>query len=358
MISTIKLLSTVTALGTDVAVGTDGLINVAGGVSFPARAITDVTINTSYAETAGVITITPTVSDSTTYTWYINGYSRSTGLPKTMIVSVTTAVGTSATLYGNQVRTVINADTDFSVAATGTSTIILTGKTGFPYFVVGGALASLTSVGSATATVSTGMSANNGTAGVIAQGTGALLQAKYGYSANSNALDFDNLSSMVATSYYTEVIISYLDNNIGNGVFNQTTATKQAVVLVLYGTSAQGANTFSSSTTANYSDLFGTYGTITGLAAGYAVTISAPATTTAVITTATGAIALAGGSTTFASLGSQSGDYVYIAADTTTNTGSVAKVLSLTAKDAGLTDVLTTVAGAIFKYAKWRSLPF
>ena len=152
----------------------------------------------------------------------------------------------------------------------------------------------------------------SGTPGKQPIGTGALLQAKYAYAAQANVLGYSTLSTLTSTSYYTEVVISYNDFTPGNGVFLGTVATKQAVLLVLYGTSAQGTNTFSSSTTANYSDLLGTYGTITGLAAGYQVTISSPATTTAALNTSTGAITLSGGSFTFNSSSVQPGDFLAI----------------------------------------------
>ena len=360
MLSAIKVLNTVTTLGADAYVTSSGDLNFGGLLSFPARYISDIQINTSVAETQGVVTITPTAADATTYTFYITGASKATGLPKTMVVSFVSATGATATTITTQAKTIINADTDFSVAATGTSTIVLTSASGYPvFFRVGGSLANIDSIsGTGATTIFTNLSAANGTPGKQPIGTGALLQAKYAYAAQANVLGYSTLSTLTSTSYYTEVVISYNDFTPGNGVFLGTVATKQAVLLVLYGTSAQGTNTFSSSTTANYSDLLGTYGTITGLAAGYQVVLSAPATTTAAIATATGVATLAGGSTTFLTLEGLSGDYLYLAADTTTNTGTVARVLSPTAAATALTPVTTTTGGSIFKYAKWRSLPF
>jgi len=180
MISAIKVLNTVTALGTDVSVGSDGIVNIASVATVDAYNVRNVSINLPAAEVPGVITITPTAANSTVYTFYVNGFSKSTGLPKVVNVSFTSAAAATATTISTQAKAIINADTDFSVAATGTATIVLTGATGFPFFTTGGTSAVVDSYSSASATtIFTNLSAANGTAGVAAKGTVALLQAKY-----------------------------------------------------------------------------------------------------------------------------------------------------------------------------------
>ena len=100
----------------------------------------------------------------------------------------------------------------------------------------------------------------------------------------------------------------------------------------------------------NYNDLLGSYGTLTGLKAGFRVVLSAPATTTAQVSITTGAIALAGGSTTFATLGGRGGDFIVIGSDITRITG-------ITGLTAGFGTLTTAVSAATFKYAAWRNLP-
>lgn len=351
MINSIKVLNTVTALGADVSVGTNGLLNVAGQTVIDARSVTNVAITTSAAETAGVITITPTAA-AQTYTFTINAFSKSTGLPKTMLISYTATASDTATTISNAFRAQLAADTDMSVTGSGTATFIVTSTTGYPKFTVGGSLATCDSYSSAGATtIFTNVSANNTTAGVTAIGTGSLLQTKYGYNSNQNAIGYSELSNLTTTSYYTEVVINYNDWTIGNGVFNQTVPTKQAVVLVLYGTSAQGSNAATSATTTNYNTLLGTFGTITGLQAGQMVSIAAASANASV---ANGVITIAtdifyGNSDT--NIGLRSGDIVAIANVSypiaSILTGSTAATYG-TPNDASADTTL---------YAKWRPLP-
>ena len=364
MISTLKVLNTVTTLGTDVSVGTDGILNIANGAVADAYNVRNVAITTSVAEVAGVITVTPTAANSTVYSFYISGFAKSTGIPRTVSISFTSATSATATTICDQAKAIFataTLDGDFSVtsSATGTGTMVLTSAAGYPLFTVGGSLASMTSLSGTSATdIFTNVSAANGTAGKIAAGLGSALQAKYAYSAAGNALIYSELANLTPTSYYTEIVIDYLGTGYsGSSAFRGEISTNQAVVLVLFGTTAQGTNTATSATPSNYTDLLGTYGTITGLQAGYRVSISSPATTTAAVTVTTGAIALSGGSTTFASLGGQSGDYIAIGATLTANTLDVTKVTGITGAAAGFGTNIVAVSAAVFKYAAWRNLP-
>ena len=359
MISALNVLNTVTTLGADVSVGSDGMVNFCGLVDFDASNVQRVIINTSVAEVQGVITVTPTAYDSTTYNFNIVGTSKATGVAKTMIVNYTSGVGATATTICNALRTIINADSDFSVAATGTATLILTSAAGYNVdFTVGGTSNSLTSVGGASSvTIYPNMLATNGTAGVSPVGTVSQLQSKYAYVSNANALGYTTLSTLSSSYYYTEVIITYNDfTKTASSAFTKTVASKEAVLLVQWGTTAQGSNAASQASTLNYTDLLGTYGTITGLASGYRVVITSPATTTAAVS-ATGAIALSGGAATFASLNAQSGDYIAIGASLTANTLDVVKIIGITGAAAGFANILTAVSANVFKFATWRNIP-
>ena len=348
MISAIKVLNSVTALGTDVSVGSNGIVNIASVETVDAYNLRGVSVTVPQTEVLGVVTITPTAAPLTVYNFYINAFSLSTGLPKVLNVSFTSASGADATTISNQARAIINADTDLSVIASGTATIVLTAKVSQPFFVVGGLLANVDSYSSASATtIATNLSAANGTAGRAVRGSVAYLQNKYAYSANGNTLTQSELALLTSGFFYTEVVISYITTTpSGSGAFKGEISTLEAVVLVK-------ANTDGSSsvfTTTNYADLLGSYGTIPALAAGYRAVISAPATTTAAVTVTTGAIALSGGAATFATLGAQSGDYIVIGTDITAITG-------ITGLTAGFGTLTTAAAAAVFKFSAWRNLP-
>ena len=347
MISAIKVLNSVTALGTDVSVGSDGIVNIASVATVDAYNLRGVSVTVPQTEVSGVVTITPTAASLTVYNFYINAFSLTTGLPKVLNVSFTSASGADATTISNQARAIINADTDLSVIASGTATIVLTAKATQPFFVVGGLLANVDSYSSQTATIATNLSAANGTAGRAVRGSVAYLQNKYAYSAAGNALNYNELALLTSGFFYTEVVISYITTTpSGSGAFKGEISTLETVVLVR-------ANTDGSSsvfTTTNYADLLGSYGTIPALAAGYRAVISAPATTTAAVTVTTGAIALSGGAATFATLGAQSGDYIVIGTDITAITG-------ITGLTAGFGTLTTAVSAAVFKFSAWRNLP-
>jgi len=347
MISALNVLNTVTALGTDVSVDSTGMVNFCGLVEFPAINVQKVAINNPVAAVAGVITITPTATDSTLYSFNIVGTSKATGIPKTMIVTYTSGVGATATTICNAFRTIINADSDFSIAATGTATLILTSATGTnPDFTVGGTSNSITSVGSASATtIYPNLSAVNTTAGVSPIGTVAQLQTKYGYTSNPNAVSYPALANLTTGYYYTEVIISYNDiiKSSSNG-FNKTVATKDAVLLVQQGTTAGTV------ATTNYNDLLGTYGTITGLAAGYKVSI-------ALMTGTAGALSGVTQTVTSGTLASASdvmpGDYII-----SVTTPVVAKVVSVASDTTFISSSTTALTSAsTLNLAKWRNIP-
>jgi len=348
MISAIKVLNTVTALGTDVSVGSDGIVNIASVATVDAYNVRNVTITAPQAEVAGVITITPTSATSAVYTFYINGFSKSTGLPKVVLVSFTSAAAATATTISTQAKAIINADTDFSVAATGTATIVLTGATGFPFFTTGGTSAVVDSYSSAGATdIFTNLSAANGTAGKAAKGTVAALQAKYAYATSGNALTYSDLANLTAGYYYTEVVIDYISTNYsGSGAFKGEISTLEAVVLVKFDTAATTAST------TNYADLLGSYGTITGLAAGYRVVGSAltSAITAGALNSTTQVQTVTGALATVDVVG---GDYLV-----SISTPVISKVLGLlsnTTYVSSNTTVLTS--GSFLNLFKWRNLP-
>lgn len=348
MIHSVKVLNTVTALGTDVSVDSNGILNMAGVATTEAYNLRNVTINTPVAPVNGVITVVPTWATLGNYALTINGFSKSTGLPKTIPINITlTAATTDATGIVTLMKAIINADSDFTVAATGTSTLVLTSATGFsPEFSVGSSLAFVNSLATGSAvTIITNITAQCTTAGVIAAGTPAILREKYGYNSNTNSMTYSDMANLTTGYYYTEVIIDYIGTAYtGSSAFKGEISTNQTVVFVRFDTAA------TTPSTTNYLDLLGSYGTVTALQAGYRAVLSSPATTTAAVTVTTGAIALASGAVTFATLGAQSGDYIVIGTDIT-------KITGITGLTAGFGTLTTAASAATFKFASWRNLP-
>jgi hypothetical protein len=294
MIHSVKVLNTVTVGGTDVSVDSNGILNMAGVATTEAYNVRNVTINTPVAPVNGVITVVPTYSALGNYPLTINGFSKATGLPKTIPINITlTAATTDATGIVTLMKAIINADSDFTVAATGTSTLVLTSATGFsPEFSVGSSLAFVNSLATGSAvTIITNITAQCTTAGVIAAGTPAILREKYGYNSNTNSMTYSDMANLTTGYYYTEVIIDYLGTGYsGSSAFKGEISTNQTVVFVRQGTTAGTV------TTSNYNDLLGAWGTVTALVAGYRGIVTATAGTgTVAITVTTGALALAGG---------------------------------------------------------------
>jgi hypothetical protein len=351
MIHSVKVLNTVTALGTDVSVDSNGILNMAGVATTEAYNVRNVTINTPVAPVNGVITVVPTWATLGNYALTINGFSKSTGLPKTIPINITlTAATTNETGIVTLMKAIINADSDFTVAATGTSTLVLTSATGFsPEFSVGSSLAFVNSLATGSAvTIITNITAQCTTAGVIAAGTPAILREKYGYNSNTNSMTYSDMANLTTGFYYTEVIIDYIGTAYtGSSAFKGEISTNQTVVFVRQGTTAGTV------TTTNYNDLLGTYGTVTGLAAGYRVTGSALSTAiTGGALNSTTQVQTVTGGTLASTLDVVGGDYLV----SVTTTPVIAKVISTLSETTFLSSN-TTALGSNLNLFKWRALP-
>jgi hypothetical protein len=351
MIHSVKVLNTVTALGTDVSVDSNGILNMAGVATTEAYNLRGVTINTPVAPVNGVITVVPTYSALGNYPLTINGFSKATGLPKTIPINITlTAATTDATGIVTLMKAIINADSDFTVAATGTSTLVLTSATGFsPEFSVGSSLAFVNSLATGSAvTIITNITAQCTTAGVIGAGTPAILREKYGYNSNTNSMTYSDMANLTTGFYYTEVIIDYIGTGYsGSSAFKGEISTNQTVIFVRQGTTAGTV------TTTNYNDLLGTYGTVTGLAAGYRVTGSALSTAiTGGALNSTTQVQTVTGGTLASTLDVVGGDYLV----SITTTPIIAKVISTLSETTFLSSN-TTALGSNLNLFKWRALP-
>jgi len=279
--------------------------------AFKTSRIDSVVITPYAAEVAQASTVTfATVTSNALYSLSLICSDVNSG----MITSVPLTVTSDSTAVNTEISAAfaaaINSMPELSVTATSGATLVVTAKAGFPTFTL--------STTDSKMTIAT-------SAGTVGVGTGTSLISTYPSTAGYfNAGGFTAASSIVATNNYTQVLIS-------------STTGSFAVILVKYDAT-------------NVGDLLGTYGTLTALKAGYRAILSAPATTTAAVTVTTGAIALAGGSVTFATLGAQSGDYIVIGSDIT-------KITGVTGSTAGFGTLTTAASAATFKFAAWRNLP-
>lgn len=159
------VLDTVQASGADLAVANSYLS--VGNPLVPICKFKDIQsakIQAAVAEQLQVTTLTPTNAANSTYAFIIQQYNPSTGNYDTFYFSYTTpASGSTATTIGDQFRTAINNNPLIHIAATGTTTLILTAEAGYPIFVV-----SITETGG-------GLTQSTGTAGIVAVNTLAKL---------------------------------------------------------------------------------------------------------------------------------------------------------------------------------------
>ena len=128
--------------------------------------ITKATITAPVTEQLQVTTLTPVAAANSTYTFNITQYNYTTGNLDFFTYSlVSAASGDTATTIGDKFRAMINANPAIHIAATGTTTLILTAETGYAVFTV-----TITATGG-------GLTQSTGTAGIQAVNTLAQLQA-------------------------------------------------------------------------------------------------------------------------------------------------------------------------------------
>ena len=126
--------------------------------------ITKASVTASVAEVLQVTTLTPTAAANSVYEILIEQFNPVTGNTMTFQYSYTTAAsGDTATTIGNYFRELITADPLIKIAATGTTTLILTAEAGYAQFTV-----TILQTGG-------GFTQSTGTAGVVAVGTTAAL---------------------------------------------------------------------------------------------------------------------------------------------------------------------------------------
>lgn len=347
MIKSLSVLNTVTANGTDLSFS-EGLAFIKGCAPIPALDIIGIKKQSPVTGVAGVITVTPTAANNTLYELTITFQSSLDGTLRTFPLSYTTASsGDTATTICNAFRTQLGDAANINFVASGTATLILTTTTTQPFIIVGGSLASQgVTATSGAVTVAPNITAQCGTAGVFPQGTVAALQTKYPPNSLNNATNFEAISTLTSGSTYIEYVISYNESPATGGLIaTPAVDTNQAVVLV-------------KSDATNVDDLCGTYGTLTGLTAGYKYTITAPATTTAAVTVTTGAIALAGGAATFASLAAKSGDIIVINTGTSFSTYDTTTITGITGLTAGFGTKVTATSAGVFKHVSISNIGF
>jgi hypothetical protein len=311
-VSLLNVLNTVTALGTDAYVDANGFLNLQGAPAFKASSISSMTITPYVAEVAQVSTVTVgTVSNNAVYTLSLICSDVNSGMIVSVPLSVTSDSTASNTEIAAAFAAAINSMPELSVTATSTTTLVVTAKAGFPIFTL--------------STTDSKMSIST-SAGTVGTGSGTSLIAKYpSLSGYYNAGGFASASSIVASNNYTQVLVS-------------STTGSSAVILINEGATA-----------ANVASLVGTYGTLTGLNAGYRVVIPASAAQPTGNVSISSYIATAATAGQFALFQLQSGDFIVSGT-------SVAKIGGVATAATAVTS-LETLSSASYIVAYWRALP-
>ena len=312
-LTNLGVLNTVTNLGADAFVDSNGFLQVAGFPAIKASEITGVDILPAVSEVLQVTNVAvSTVTANAVYSLnlLVQNTTNSTYLPLT--VTVTSASSTSATAIATQFRDAINSYTGISVTASlSGADLRVTAKTGFAVFRL--------------TTTDAKLTVSSITAGVVGRGLGSQLLAEYvDLNGFFNAGGFADVSKIEAASSYTEVDIYSPKGNI-------TLLVKEGVT--------------------NFNDLLGSYGTLTGLNAGYRVSIAAASANASV---ANGVITIVTDvfyGNTDTNIGLQAGDIVAI--------GGVGYPIAsiLTGTTAATYGIPNDASSATTKYAKWRNLP-
>src|SRR5574343_871093 len=283
MNTTIKVLSTVQALGADCSVS-NKYAYITGFDPMLVRGIVPTSVIAPVTEVLQVTTGTPVAADITSYSISLSFYNLKTNAQDTNVYTLAdSGVGATATSICDYFRAAINADnTIVPIAATGTTTLVLTAVTGANS---AQAQFSVTNGGNGTITFVTG------TPAVCAVGKGIHLKGGQYYS-----------EDLADSSYYYQAVMKY-NNQSPTGSEMQTSALVNANVLYVL------------STATNVETLVGTYGTVTQMLQGKSATYVA-GTGTLAATAATDLLTLAGGGE-FAAQGITTGDVLFQDGETT-----------------------------------------
>jgi hypothetical protein len=239
-VTLLNVLNTVSPLGVDAIVDANGYLNLQGVPAFKTSSIDSVTITPYVPAVSQVSTVTiGTVSNNAIYTLSLICNDVNSGMITSVPFTVTSDSTASNTEIAAAFAAAINGMPELSVTATSSTTLVVTAKAGFPIF---------------TLTTSDSKLSISTSAGTVGVGTGTSLISTYPSTAGYfNAGGFTAASQIVATNNYTQVLVT-------------STTGGSAVILVNFAAT-------------NYNDLLGSYGTITGLKAGYRVTAIAYDTT-------------------------------------------------------------------------------
>lgn len=348
MISNISVLNSVKDNAADFFVDADGFLNITGCPKIKAKTA-KVNAIAIVQPVAGIYTVTFTSVNNYTYNFRVTGYDSSNNRI-TLPFSYTTALtGASKLSICTAIVAMISKSAigaQFASVAVGGSggseTLVLTGTSANPLIAfenfTGDTSIVISAVGSGT------------TLGREAQGYGADLLLVYG--------GFIGGNTIVPTNYYTQYEITLNPDLFVAGQAAYETGLTTYVVLV----NASAVTGGSDNVAVNIALINNaTFGTAALLKAGYrAVAPTTADTTTATVTTSTGAIALVGGAVTMPTLGAQSGDYLVLNAQVSAlfDTVAVSKITGITGASAGFgTYTGTTLTTVAFKYIAVRNIP-
>ena len=341
MITNISVLNSVKDNAADFFVDADGFLNITGCPKVKAK--------TAKVNTIAIVNPTPAVYTVTfggvsnyTYNFRVTGYDASNNLITLPFSYTTAATGVTPTTVATAIASLISKSAIGAKFASvvGGATLVLTGTAINP-------LISFENYNSDTSIVISAVGSGT-TLGVEAQGYGADLLVTYS--------GFINGSSIVPTNYYTQHEITLTPDVMFGGQAITEWGSTTYIVLVNASAVTGGVN----NALGNISLINdASYGTVALLKAGYRATVTAvPIATTGAFTSTpfSGGINLSGGTTTFSTLGGQSGDYVLLASVANFAAIVFSKITGITSTTAAIGTTIVTQGAVECKYVAVRNI--
>jgi hypothetical protein len=136
MIKTYNILDSIAGSAADISLQ-NGILSITGAPKMPFGRITAQTVLPYITEVREVVTLTPTAANSTNFSLLIRQFNKDTGITVEEVIPYTTAAsGDTATTICNGWRSVIATRPNLKLAATGSSTLVLTATSGYPLITV------------------------------------------------------------------------------------------------------------------------------------------------------------------------------------------------------------------------------
>lgn len=207
-----NILDSVAASSADIVLQ-NGILSITSAPKIPFGRIIANSSLPYLTEVREVVTITPTAAASTRFAMLIRQYNKDTGMTVEEAIEYTTAAsGDTATTICNAFRSIIATRPNLKLAASGSSTLVLTATSGYPLMTVvstgAGTLAQATTFVNSSGTALSGLATGSVT-GTISSGVLTIPHTSHGLTtgmtvtATDSALTFTDRNGVAVTGSYT-----------------------------------------------------------------------------------------------------------------------------------------------------------